>query len=256
MSPTKYDLTVYFAPHFDDYLAPLQTEDFLTNFKRCNLFILELAEPWIKDEPDKETLYNQLSEGKVNSVPSKRGPLSPFIKELQMRLRGSGKRVALERSTAPQVQLSLPSDLVNSLEVRGLDGTLVLYKKEIQDLANSMVERDRSIIRDVLQRELKDEIKGFMFRGSAHFRHLSALLQTQFPMSKLIAYPGPPSLTDRILGSLTVGEPVQDLDFLRSLDSELSKQGADYESCIKAESEAELLTVKVLRAKYSTPICR
>ena len=46
-------------------------------------------------------------------------------------------------------------------------------------------------------------------------------------------------------------ETVQDVDFLRLLHSDLSKRGADFDSYIKAESEAELLSEGELRAMYS-----
>jgi hypothetical protein len=97
---------------------------------------------------------------------------------------------------------------------------------------------------------LGNEIRGFVFRGSAHFRFLSDLLKRNFPAAKIIKFTTSPSLIYWVLGSLTMNERVRHVEFLRLLDSDMSKESSGCLSCMKAQSEAELLDEEELRAKY------
>jgi hypothetical protein len=242
MSP----LVICFAPHFPDFPDPLLATDFETNFEQCDTFILDYAEQWMEDDPDRELRYNELSAGRLKYVLPigcpEETPLEPFTKQLQDTIRGKGKRVILEQSPVPFAAPSM-ADIREQLFLGEVDSALAMFREQQETFARGMMERDQALISGIIEREIKTGAKLFLFRGAAHHRYVCKLLND--PSIQVIQYADPP-LSERVVAALMMGESVPPLDFLRVLYSEYNRRG--YQNWIALQKETESLSEQQIRA--------
>jgi hypothetical protein len=184
------------------------------NFEKCDTFVLEYVEPWISNDPDKESLYNRLSHG--NIAPPIRGEdLQPFTKALQEEIHGKGKTIVLEQS--PVNYVPNYSVVTSELEKGCIDQAAALYRAETAKLADTIVRRDEEFVTKIIEPLLRSDGNIFSFRGLLHGPHVRCLFKRRSIQATCIRYPVDYvlDLDERITGAITPGELIQDIEILR-----------------------------------------
>lgn len=249
---TAFELTLYFSPHFPKFPEPVLSAEFRSNYERCDVFFLEWATPWEKYEPELESSFNRLSRGQVRSVMNRMsarigGELPPFDKELQKVIFGRNKRLVLERTNAEYVHI--PEAEIMRLATSGrVDEATALYKTGLKQLAQNIVKRDNELV-ETLEEEGREGRKLFVFRGADHERHLRSLLDLKSIAARCVTYENPP-LLGRLIGSLTMGEHVDDLDVQRVICAMTHRTKDDHVEFVSLQKRAESLSNEELRAEF------
>jgi hypothetical protein len=249
---SAFELTLYFAPHVSNFPQPVLAPEFRSNYERCDVFLLEWALPWEKYEPELELSFNRLSRGEVQLVMSRMaarigGELPPFDRELQRVIFRRKKRIMLERTCVEYVYI--PEGDIMGLATSGrLDEATALYKNGLEQLAQNIVKRDNELI-ETLEEEGKERRKLFVFRGADHERHLRGLLDLKSIAHRCVTYENPP-LLGRLIGSLTMGEHVDDLDVQRVIYAMTHRTKDDHVEFVSLQKRAESLSIEELQAEF------
>ena len=232
MSP----LTIYFSLHHRNDASPLLCEKFQTNFKMCDVFIMENACQWQLKRLELQEQYNRLSNG-ASVVPTKpngdpysieaRLPLSKFEKQLQDIIHCSERSIILERSPVPYVKVEdFPIRLQNALKI-GVKDAVQLCKSQQQQLAASMIQRDDALI-NLISEQLSGNVKVFVFRGASHEEYLSRRLRAtniRFTTERFC----PRVLEERVTVPLTIGQQLDETDVLKWVYVQVNRQNDDFE---------------------------
>jgi hypothetical protein len=156
------------APHFPNFIDPVLSPSFKSNYERRRVLILEWAAPWQRYELDLEASFNKLSPSQMQWVRSRMpvrlgGDLPPFDAELQNVIRGSNRRIVLERTNAEYVYVP-DADIMNlATSKRLIDATL--FKTKLLELAGNIVSGDNDLV-EIFRREGKKEGRLLVFRGA------------------------------------------------------------------------------------------
>lgn len=215
-----------------------------------------MAEQWVLEEPDLELQYNRLSAGEIDHIERKaQGEIEQllglsegdFTKELHAAIRLSKKKVVLEKSPVPYLDAGrFDKELLDALELKGVEETIVLCKHQRQRLATSMVQRDCALV-ELIDDQLRSGAKLFTFRGGAHEPWLRRLLGLRNVPVRCLRF-GEPSLPERLVSSLTIGEQIQDVDILYYLYMILNSRKGDYEELMTLEKRARVKNEAELRS--------
>ena len=247
MSP----LTIYFSDHHPTHPEPLRSEKFQTNFHRCDIFVLEVVDQWLLVEPDLELKYNRLSQGEIESIRSSDDVESMlpnrFRLELDANIHRSRKKIVLERSPIPYLNAKAFGGELRVALRKGVDWAMTTCRLQQQQLATSVVQRDCALVYLICE-YLGDHVKVFVFRGAAHELCLSRLLDTRRIVFKTERFK-PPSLLERAVTPLTVGETLPDLDLLRLIYVSINDQQEDYGKLMSLVEKVEAMTEEQLRTE-------
>lgn len=218
--------------------APLDTNEFRSNFQQCATFLLEYADPWYVDEPEKEQLYNKLSRGEI-SPPIRGADLAPFTDTLQRIIHGSHNKVVLERSP---VNYSPNHNQVQSQLLAGqIDAATALYRAESEKLADSIVTRDEELIDEIVRPLLERNGTLFGIRGLMHFAHMRYLLKSRNINATFLRFAMPNltlTLDERIIGAMTLHQRVDNVEILRRFY--VSAGGSNRQDVVDGMSERSL----------------
>jgi hypothetical protein len=253
-------LTIYFSIHSESYPEPLLDARFQDNFRNCNTFIMENAEQWQTKCCDLESQYNRLSNNAIGEIIPCQGkdtieqqlaalPPSKFEKALRDTIRCKERSIILERSPVPYLKIEeYPGKLQFALET-GLEGAVELCKKQLLELAANMKQRDDALL-DLICKQLKGNAKVFVFRGGAHEKYLNKLLDERKILFTPVRF-CQPTLEERVLFPLTIGEQFDETDVLRWLYVQVNRQNGDFEKLRTLMEEAEVMDKKRLESKLT-----
>ncbi len=241
------NIAFYFAPHWETFPNPIRSSDFCTSLERCNIFLLEYSEQWMVQEPDLECKYNRLAHGEIRRI--REGMLAradylskPYTDELEEKIHGCNKRILLERPTGPYVDTE-EKQIAQLIKSGQVDEAISLDKNRQHDLANSMVQRDDSLV-DLIEEQIREK-RLFVLRGAAHERYVTSLFGGKLSMPTVLRFEKPP-LSVRLVGALTMSETVDDLDFLRHIYA-LVQCDSDYLTYLNLQKQAESMSDNELR---------
>lgn len=244
-------IVIYFAPHFPTFTDPVDSSIFRRYLDVCDACVLEWADRWTAYEPDLETLFNQLSRGDIEWVVSKRlgRVLNRFDEAVQNALRGRNKRVLLERSPVeyPFIQ---EREVITLARSRRLNEATALYKSQLNTLVQNAIERDRAIV-EMLRAVGPGRF--FVFRGADHERYIRNLLAQERITATCITYEEPPLLR-RLIGALTIGEDIADVDVQRVIYAMLHRQRDDYLEFVSLQNAAEEMSQGELELRLNSGI--
>lgn len=245
-------LTLYLAPHFPKFPTPVLSPKFRSNYERCDAFILEWAAPWERYERDLEASFNKLSRGQVQWVRSRMaarlgGDLPPFDKELQNVLRGSNRRIVLERTNAEYVDIP-ETEITNLAMSKRLKDATSLFKTKLEQLAKNITSRDNELVR-IFEEEGKKEQRLFVFRGADHETYLRSLLDQKSIAAQWITYEEPPLLR-RLIGSLTMSEHIADTDVQKVIYAMTRRTSDDYLEFVSLQKQAESMSEQEVQAAF------
>lgn len=247
---SAYDLAFFCTPHFPNFPDPILFPEFVSGYRACDVFLLEWAVgAWEKYEPELELSFNKLSRGEVRSVMSRfavriEGELPPFDRELQKLIFGKNKRIVLERTKAEYVSVS-EGDIMNLAASGRMDEAVALYKSRLEQLAENIVKRDNELVETLKEEQGKGE-KLLVFRGADHERHLRSLFERK---AQWVIY-GRPPLLGRLIGCLTMGEQVDDLDVERVIYAMTHRKTNDYTEFLRLQKAVESMSEEQLQAGF------
>lgn len=246
----------------ETYPEPLRREEFRTNFLACNVFLVEMACQWPVEKPDLELQYNQLSAGEIDDIPERPGSIeeqleeiSPmrrdFTKELRATIHRSKKKIVLERPPVPFLNVEyFNAELMEALRLLGVDAAVALCKHQQQRLATSMVQRDCALVKLITQ-QLSSGARLFAFRGIAHEPWLCRLLSLHGVRPNSIRFAEEPSLQERLVRPLTIGEQIREADVLRHLYVVLNQRKDEYQEIMTLEKEAQAKSEEEIRTQLA-----
>ena len=90
----------------------------------------------------------------------------------------------------------------------------------------------------------------FVLRGADHERYLRSLLGSKSITAKYITYEKPPLLR-RLIGSLMMGEQIDNGDVQRVIHALERRQKGDYVEWVSLQKKSELMTGEELQARLS-----
>jgi hypothetical protein len=180
-----------------------------------------MAKPWLSEDPDLESHYNQLSRGEIEDIPEKPPPGS----------------IEDQLEILPPEKRDFTAELVDALRLRGVDDAVALCKQQQQRFATSMVQRDCAFAR-LIMTQLSSGAKLFTFRGAAHEPWLCRLLDLEGVRARLLRF-AEPSLQERLVAPLTIGATISEADVLRHLYWVLNLRKDDYEEMMALGKRAE-----------------
>ena len=238
------DPTIYLAPHFPNFPNPVRSPAFKSSYEKCRVFILEWAAPWQTYEPELELSFNMLSRGQVQWVRSRLalrlgGDLPPFDRELQGVIRGSNRKIVLERTNAEYVYVP-EADIMNLATSKRLNDATTLFKTKLEELTRNIVSRDNDLV-EIFREEGKKERRLFAFRGADHETYLRSLLDQKSISAQWLTYEERPLLR-RLICSLTMGEQVADIDVQRVIYAMTHRTSDDYLGFVSLQKQAESLS--------------
>jgi len=241
------NLTIYFATHHPTYPDPILSKKFVSLFMDCQTFILECAERWQETDRDRENRYYQLSQGTLNptgALSLREGILNnladdKFTMGMQQVLFGKKKEIRLEQPPLdPSVDHLL--DIRYELELGNVNAAISVYRKQFEDMASSMTVRDDELVGNILNAALKSDKTVLVFRGAAHERYLSNMLERESIKATAFRYEKP-SLVERILFSLTENRNPSEEEFMRSLLADLADTTKDYRTLLSNHAKYETM---------------
>jgi hypothetical protein len=216
---------------------------------------MENTEQWHTKCCDLESQYNRLSNGgAIDEIIPCEGkdsiehqlPPSEFEKVLRGKIHCSERTVILERSPVPYLETkNFHTDLKNTLEQTGLDGAVKLCETQLQELAANMNQRDKALL-DLICKQLKGNAKVFVFRGAAHERYLSKLLNEKKILFTPVRF-CQPTLEERVLFPLTMEEQLDETDVLKWLYVQVTRHNGDFEKLRTLMEKADAMDKKQLR---------
>lgn len=129
-----------------------------------------------------------------------------------------------------------------------LDDATLLFKTKLELLAQSMVRRDNALV-ETFEEEGKKAGRLFVFRGADHERYLRNLLDRKSIAARWVTYERPPLLR-RLIGSLTMGERVDDMDVQKVIYALIRRRKDDYFEFVSLQTEAESMSAQELQAGF------
>jgi hypothetical protein len=191
-------------------------------------------------------MFNQLSRGQSAWVKSRRldRDLNPFDRELQNAMRGENKRIILERSPVeyPFIQ---EGDVIALARAKRLEDAVALYKSQLGILVQNLTKRDQAIVK--MLKALRSG-RLFVFRGADHERYVRYLLDEQSITASCITYEEP-LLFRRLIGNLSMGEQIADVDIQRFIYVMLNRRQGDYMEFVALQKDAMAMTDAELQAR-------
>ena len=161
-SESDNGLAFFCAPHFPNFPDPVLSPEFVSSYRKCDVFLLEWAVgTWEKYEPELELSFNKLSRGEVRSVMSRfaariGGELPPFDRELQKVIFEKNKRIVLERTKVEYVYIC-ESDVMNLAATGRVDYAVALYKRGLEQLAQNIVKRDNELVETLKEEGMRGQ---------------------------------------------------------------------------------------------------
>jgi len=141
-----------------------------------------------------------------------------------------------------------PGELQFALET-GLEGAVKLCKTQLQELAANMNQRDKALL-DLICEQLKGNAKVFVFRGGAHEKYLSKLLNEKKILFTSVRF-CQPTLEERVLFPLTMGELFDETNVFRWLYVQVNRLNGGFEKLRTLMEKADTMDKKQLESELT-----